>query len=399
MRVLDITTTNLHIMQGIAQDYSKLSTLPANIDNILASVIIRYELDCVNPFELLGLQKIGCIKSIVPMDIINDDLNKFLEETGFVPENMDDEVIPQKAISLNSYMMNNMYYEFSSIRKIGPIGMQKYSCTVFLSGSSILNLYGYNFNQVFEMPKDETISLESFIEAKLIAGLMNSTYNIIQNILISKDIYTNAWYFENFYKGRNKKYTLMSIFDSTGNTIRFVDTTPDALRSSISNAKKTDNYSNREWTIEVVCDTPIYMYFFYLFTDFGINLKFHIVNVEDMMIILSKERRSEDIMKNGIEDNVNIIKSISSLYDEWFNNNMDKEKFNLFSRFLFAPANAKIRYTVHLKFYPDIAQDYMKVLTNLFKTQNIKDECPEEVEFVNILNQISNLIISNNLYN
>ena len=90
MRVIDITTTNLHIMQGIAQDYSKLSSLPAEIDNILSRIVIRYVLDSVNPFELLGLQKVGCVLSILPMDVSKDDLQLLLEETRFTPDSTSD---------------------------------------------------------------------------------------------------------------------------------------------------------------------------------------------------------------------------------------------------------------------------------------------------------------------
>lgn len=402
MRVIDIATTNLHIMQGIAQDYSKLSSLPAEIDNILSRVVIRYVLDSVNPFELLGLQKVGCVLSILPMDVSKDDLQLLLEETRFTPDSTSDEVLLQKAIGVNNFMAYNDCKEFNSIRKVGPVGLQQYKCNVILKGSSILNLYGYNFSQIFELPENETMSLESFIEAKLVAGLMSATYSNIQNILISKDVYTNAWYFENFYRGRNKEYTLMSIFDNEGNTIKFVDTTPDVLKASISLSKKTNgDYPDREWIIEVVCDTPIYMYFFYLFTNLGMDKKFNIVNVEDMMIILNKERRSSDLIDNEYTDKVSQlsmkdnIKATIRSYDGWFDSCMEREKFDLFSRFLFAPANAKIRYTMHLKWYPDIVRDYKQVLVDLFERFDLEKACPKEYEFLNILNQVNNLILNN----
>ena len=128
MRVIDITTTNLHIMQGIAQDYSKLSSLPAEIDNILSRIVIRYVLDSVNPFELLGLQKVGCVLSILPMDVSKDDLQLLLEETRFTPDSTSDEVLLQKAIGVNNFMAYNGCKEFNSIRKVGPVGLQHYKC-------------------------------------------------------------------------------------------------------------------------------------------------------------------------------------------------------------------------------------------------------------------------------
>lgn len=392
MRINDITTTNLHIMQGIAQDYSKLPSLPSKIDSILSRVVIRYDLDLVNPFELLGLQKVGSVTNISHMDIQKDDLNLFLEETRYSVENTSDEVLLQKTVAMNAYMANkNGRNEYRSVRKIGPIGLQVYKCIITLRGSSILNLYGYNFSQIFEIPESEDVGLESYIQAMLVRALINATYKNLQNLLTTKDIYTDAWYFDNFYKGRNKEYTLMSIFDNVGNTITFVDTTTEELKSYIALAKKAnDNHSDREWTIEIVCDTPIYMYFFYLSTVSGVNDKFNIVNVEDMMIILSEKRRlskltDNELITDGIES------SILS-YSQWFDHNMENEKFDLFSRFLFAPANSNIRYTIQLKWHPDIVDDYFAIFTDLFKKDNLKELCPNEYTFLCILNQVSNLI-------
>ena len=397
MRVLDISTTNLHIMQGIAQDYSKLSSLPANIDSILSRVIIRYELDYVNPFELIALLKIGCVNSIIPDSLESINLKDFLDMTRFTPENTEDEILLQKVISTNSIMEKHNVYEYNFVRKVGPIGIQQYQCNVVLKGSSILNLYGYKFGEIFEIPENESMNLESFIEAKLITGLMNATYSVLQDKLISKDIYTNAWCYENLYRGRTKAYTLMSIFDNLGNTINFVDTTPDILKDSIENAKKMNgSFLNREWTIELVCDTPLYMYFFYLFTNLEKDRRFNIVDTEDMMIVLGKERRSFDILQNVnvTDDLLELVKKSVVSYDAWFDDNMNHEKFDLFSRFLFAPANAKIRYTMHLKWYPEISSDYQKILLD---TYNYPIEASEELECLNILRQVDLLIHKNDL--
>ena len=392
MRVNDITTTNLHIMQGIAKDYSKLPSLPADIGSILKRVVIRYELDGVNPFELISLQKIGCVSSIEPIGSRYDNFMDFLEVTGFKPETTADEMLLQKVISMNDYMARHGHDEYGVVRKCGPIGIQQYQCNVVLTGSSILNLYGYKFNEIFEKDENDEMTLESFIEAKLIAGIMNATYSTFQNTITSKDIYTNAWYYENYYKGRNKDYTLMSIFDNTGCNLKFVDTTPEELTESIRLAKENRcRYHNREWTIEVVCDTPVYLYFFYLFTNLGRDHKFNIVNTEDTMILLGKERRKFDPTPSTIEEEIMTFSKTLYNYDEFFDSCMENEKFDMFSRFLYAPANGKIRFTMQLKWYPGIADDCKESFHTKYRGS-------EEMNLVNNLHQVNLVITKNELF-
>lgn len=371
MKCTNIFTTNLDILQSIDSNYLKATVLPCNISHILSKVVIYYELDHVNCFEMMGLDQIGRIADIEPYGgygmVIDEFMDYAVPKESTLNISPSGEMIVRKAMSTNGVMIyaedNVVRGELKKFLKLGPVGYQTYSCTCILTGASILNLFGYEFTQIFE-PVDGT-PLEKSVESKLITGLISATYKHLQNILTTKDIYTDAWMHKNNYAIKEDAFAISSVYDNLGNSLVFVDSTEAKLEEMIESAKKMNGLcKKREWTIEVICHTTIAEYFYYLFAmpTYNNDRLFQIVDTEDLMMLLTRDSQ----MNYNSEKFGETIKINNLAYNEWFNSKMDSGEFDLYQRFLFAPASSRIRYTMHIKYSSDRMADIQIYLKSCY---------------------------------
>ena len=353
MIVKDICTTNLDIVYEIAQEYGKLSSLPANISRILEKVVIFYQLNDVLPFELLALKKLGRIVDIKNQSTDTLDPGNFLANLNIQDLSTQDEVIMRKSIYSDKVLYG--YKESSDLfsKKFGPIAAQMYSVNINLSGGDILNLYGFKLDHIFRDDDSSEYDLDpEHIQGRLLKGLMNAVYRVFNSIITQKDVFTDAWFNQQLYSMSNTDFMLFAIYDNLGNNIEFVNRTIDDATKDIVSARNSEYHAGREWVIEIVCRTTLAEYFRYL----ACSIRFDwlsIVDTSDFMATLSQHTKREKnfCIVGGDDDNhiPNLIQTATA-YEDWFYREMNANKLDLIQRFMLAPANALISYTIHIKF-------------------------------------------------
>ena len=145
-----------------------------------------------------------------------EKIKKFLEGSVVIPYS--DELLSVIDKACHSYISEEEEDKYADIEKMAEYFLWGIGAEDF---QSVLNDSVNKENTINTLPKvviqrlaayecyimimeeedeNDEMTLESFIEAKLIAGIMNATYSTFQNTITSKDIYTNAWYYENYYK-------------------------------------------------------------------------------------------------------------------------------------------------------------------------------------------------------
>lgn len=391
----DICTTNLDILYEISKEYGKLSSLPANISKILKRVVIYYRLDNVLPFEFLALRSLGKIVELFPVSVDGIDSSDLLKTLNFEPATTDEETLLSKCIAGNGYMANHGYHEYDHIKKFGPIGAQMYSLDFILSGADILNLYGYKMEAIFKDDADMEFDLDpEHIQGRLIRGLINATYRVFNNMITSKDVFTNAWFHQNLYCVSDQaSYVLSSVFDNLGSSIGLINHTEEEVIGYIDDAKKlTGKYPDREWTIEIVCNTSIAMYFHYLESSTLNPDCMEIVDTADIMTILHPLCPVDNsYVLSDDEKDCDLAKKFADDYREWFSDVFGSGRFDMLQRFMLAPADAKIQYVMHLKYYDELED----VLSEMFYGDFDNGDFASETGLIELVEKATSMI---NLY-
>lgn len=406
MKIKNVYTTNLHILKNVASDYNKeRSTFPAYLSHILSKVVIFYELEEVGCFEMLGLDKIGKIEEIHPLGVDREDVDGFLG-AFFTKEKLEElgELPLRKGIATNKALVKDIYssavlnlmgdaHTLNSYLLTGPIGFQSYNCTLTLSGGSILKLFGYEFSSLFEEVEGE--SLEKSVETKLIVGLMNAVYRELQTVLMFKDIYTNAYMYANIYKGKTEPFVVTSVFDNLGNSLEFVDHTAQEVYEMIDSATKSNGLiENRHWIIEIACKTSIAQYFdlMFLTSIHKKNRLIKIIDTEDMMVILAKDHQVE------FEKGTDFLIKNNKEYINWFLSNMEKNEFDIYKRFTFAPASAEISYLIHLDVTTDTISELKNIISARYGYNTYPNRAPIGIEpILSLVSQVKHILGENGL--
>ena len=350
MRAKDINTTNLDIIVEVARECNNSSTLPANISQILEKVVIYYRLDQVLPFELMGLKNLGRIIDIREVATTSSEVptSDLLEILGISAL----DTIIVKADGMNGYLDKKYNPGAPYVRKLGPISSQMYVVEIILSGADILNLYGYSLDKMFKA-EDGTEDLDpENIQGRLMTGLVNATYRVLTNTLTKKDVLTDAWFDRTLYSVNNdSEYYISSLYDNFGYDIPFINSPKEKFMKDIHNAASIrDDY--REWTLEIVCNTSLAMYFYYMETSIKCK-SIQIIHTSDLMVVLSDQNKRLELHNYDYDDGVS-ANSIAESYCNLFDHKMKFGELDLIKRFALAPANATIRYTIHVKFDMDL---------------------------------------------
>lgn len=350
----DICTTNLDILYEISKEYGKLSSLPANISKILKKVIIYYRLDNVLPFEFFALKKLGRITNLFPVPVDDIDSGALLKTLNLTPITTKEETLLSKCIAGNGYMYKQGYSEYYGVRKFGPICAQMYSFDFILSGGDILNLYGYNMEAIFKDDGDIEFDLDpEHIQGRLLKGLINAAYRVFNNLITSKDVFTDAWFYQNIYSTCGQtRYILSSVFDNLGSSIRLINHTAEEVTEYIDTAiELTGKYPTREWTIEVVCNTSICLYFYYLYYSTLFPGYIEIVDTYDLMTLLHPLCPVDRLyVSSNDQKDCELTEKFASDYRDWFRDSFATDRFDIIQRFMFAPADSRIQYVMHLKY-------------------------------------------------
>lgn len=350
----DICTTNLDILYEISKEYGKLSSLPANISKILKKVVIYYRLDNVLPFEFLALRNLGRVTKPFLTCVDDIDSDGLLKTLNFTTETTKEDILLSKCISGNAYMYKQGYSEYCKVRKFGPIGAQVYCLDFILSGGDILNLYGYNMEAIFKDNGDTEFDLDpEHIQGRLLKGLINAIYRVFNNLITSKDVFTDAWFYQNLYRSCGEiRYTMSSIFDNLGSSIRLINHTTEEVTGYIEDATKlTGKYPTREWTIEIVCNTSIGLYFYYLYYSTFFPGFMEIVDTCDIMTILHPLCLVDKLyVSSDDQKDCELAEKLASDYRDWFRDSFGTDRFDILQRFMLAPADFKIQYVIHLKY-------------------------------------------------
>lgn len=350
MRAKDINTTNLDIIVEVARECNNSSMLPANISQILEKVVIYYRLDQVLPFELMGLKNLGRIIDIrevatTSTEVPTADLLEILGVSAL-------DTIIVKADGMNGYLDRKYNPGAPYVRKLGPISSQMYVVEIVLSGADILNLYGYSLDKMFKA-EDGTEDLDpENIQGRLMTGLVNATYRVLTNTLTKKDVLTDAWFDRTLYSvNKDSEYYISSLYDNFGYEIPFINSPKEKFMEDIHNAASIrDDY--REWTLEIVCNTSLAMYFYYMETSIKCK-SIQIIHTSDLMVVLSDQNKRLELHNYDYDDGVS-ANSIAESYCNLFDHKMKFGELDLIKRFALAPANATIRYTIHVKFDMDL---------------------------------------------
>lgn len=346
MRAKDINTTNLDIILEVSRECNNSSTLPANISQVLKKVVIFYRLDQVLPFELMGLNNLGRIIDIKEVASTSTEIptSDLLEILGI--SSLDTTIV--KADGMNGYLDKKYNPEAPYVRKLGPISSQMYSLDLVLSGADILNLYGYSLDKMFKADDGSDDLNPENIQGRLMTGLVNATYRILTNILTKKDVLTDAWFERSLYSINNDaRYFISSLYDNLGCDIPFINSPKEKFMEDIHKAASIKDNSRR-WTLEIVCNTSLAMYFYYLETSIKCK-SIQIIHTSDLMVVLSDQNKRLNLHDYDYDDGVS-ANSISDVYCNLFDHKMKYGELDLIKRFALAPANATIRYTIHVKF-------------------------------------------------
>ena len=395
MKCNNVSTTNLDIIYGYVNNKNERNVPPSQLSRILNRVVIRFDMSELTAFSIISLKSISRVELIKNGGHFSLPHNKsHIEELyrNLVDLSTEDEMMFNKLYGLSDSVRNHAHVE-NELVPVDVIGAVRYDCVAIFTGSDILNLFGYQLEKMFHIPEgSENEPFESVIENNLVAAIFNAISKGVYNMLTSKDVITDAWLNQHVYSKTSQPYTLARIFDCNGNSVEFIDNSEESIKSTLSKAmpKISDDSDNpqpfNQWNIEIVCDTPIYMYFYFmLFCNDKVTISDH----SDYMLLLT------DICKcefSGIGETDTAWNPNSRvIYDNWFNKKIKETSLGLIDRFYLCPRWRHIKYTMIIPIKSYYSKDAIieNICKDLFKSSEVY---PREMGLIHILHQVSVLL-------